>query len=238
MCDHLLPLTLWIIFARSELFISVRRWQQPEPEFQSEMVTGAAVESKAREKPFGKKNPLVITWADTVVENNCSCTHAKKKEKKEWGLVCLVPGRTPEHVALKILLASIALLSELRAALTEVLGEDGGGGLQVKVVARAKKQAWGGFRDTHPWGPRVSKEIKKEEEEKKNRPTRFGSKSEILTHVTYDCCFRGLREIYFVVIQSFQSPHNRPFIWMKLTEFWLCNFIWQSGLLKFQSAML
>lgn len=65
-------------------------------------------------------------------------------------MVCLVPGRTPEHVALKILLASIALLSELQAALTEVLGEDGGGGLQVKVVARAKKQAWGGFRDTHP----------------------------------------------------------------------------------------
>lgn len=113
------------------------------------------------------------------------------------------------------------------------------GGLQVKVVARAKiKQAWGGFRDSHLLGPRVSKEIKKEEEEKKNRLTRFGSKSEILTHVTYDCCFQGLREIYFVVIQSFQSPHNRPFIWMKLTELWLCNFIWQSGLLKFESAML
>lgn len=104
------------------------------------------------------------------------------------------------------------------------------GGLQMKVVARAKKR---GFQYTHLLGPRVSEEIKEEGEEKKNRPTRFGSKSEILTHVTYDCCFQCLREIYFAVIQSFQSPHNRPFIWMKLTELCLCNFIWQSGLLKF-----
>lgn len=103
-------------------------------------------------------------------------------------------------------------------------------GLQTKVVARAKRED---SKTLILRGPRVSEEIKKEEEEKKNRPTRFGSKSEILTHVTYDCCFQRLREIHFAVIQSFQSPHNRPFIWMKLTELWLCNFIWQSGLLKF-----
>lgn len=41
---------------------------------------------KTREKPFGKRNPLVITWADTVVENNCSCTQAKKKRKKRVGI--------------------------------------------------------------------------------------------------------------------------------------------------------
>lgn len=103
-------------------------------------------------------------------------------------------------------------------------------GLQMKVVARAKRED---SKTLILRGPRVSEEIKKEEEEKKNRPTRFGSKSEILTHVTYDCCFQCLREIHFAVIQSFQSPHNKPFIWMKLTELWLCNFIWQSGLLKF-----
>lgn len=53
-------------------------------------------------------------------------------------MVCLVPGRTPEHVALKILLASIAPSS--------ANGGPGGrrwGGLQVKVVARAKKTGLG-----------------------------------------------------------------------------------------------